>query len=139
MATKRVPKTKEELRAQVAHIQKVEHQKKLARSIYTLIKNQKTVYDAQTVLNASAGYIENEFAKKSSEIKVSELLVDVSKDKGDKVLVNAVQNIISFLGEESADFSVALLNRFANSLGDISAKKYMENPMKKITVQDIVA
>ena len=137
--TKRVPKSKDELKAQMAHLQKVEHQKKLARRIYPLIEDQKTIYDAQTVLNAAAGYIKNELARKSTSFTVAELSVDASKDKGDKALVKAVQNIIELLQGEKADDSVALLERFANGVAQYSSGKYMENPMKVIGIEDLIA
>lgn len=135
----RVNKSKEDIAAQMAFMQKIERQKVLARLIFPFIQDQKTIYDAQTVVNAAAGYIKQELALKASNIIVKELSVSISADKGDKVLKDAVENLINLMQTEKADDAVALLERFGNGLGEFSSKKYMENPMNIIKVEDFIA
>ena len=141
MATKpkRVNKSKEQIAAQMVSQQKVERMKVLARLIYPFIEDQKSIYDAQTVLNAAAGYIEHEHQLKTSNIIVKDLPIDLSKDGGEKRLVDAVQNLINLLQTEKSDDSVALLKRFANGLTTFSSQKYMEQPMNTIKIDDLFA
>lgn len=137
--TKRVNKSKEEIAAQMVQTQKIERMKVLAKLIYPFIEDQKSIFDAQTVLNAAAGYIEHEHNLKSSNIIVKELPIDLSKDGGPKELVDATQNVINLLQTEKADDSVALLKRFAQGLTQFSSQKYMEQPMSTIKIDDLVA
>ena len=123
----------------MVRLQRIEHQKKVARLVYPFIKDQKTIYDAQTVLNAAAGYIKNELAIKASSFAVKDLPVDLSKDKGDKVMVEAVKSLIVAFKDEKADDFIALLERFANGVAQYSSGKYMENPMKIIKMEDLIA
>lgn len=137
--TPRINKTKEDISAQMAHTQKIERQKVLARLVFPFIQDQKTIYNAQTVVNAAAGYIKQELALKASNIIVKELTIDISRDKGDKVLKDAVINLVNLMQTEKADDAVALLERFGNGLGEFSASKYMENSMDIIKLEDFVA
>jgi hypothetical protein len=137
-APKRVPKNKEELRAEMARIEKIERQKVLARLIFPHIADQKTIYDAQTVVQALAGFIKQELALKASNIIVKELPVDFSNEK-DSPIKKAMVDLIVLLQTEKADDCVALLERFGSGLGQFSASKYMENPMSSVNVDDFVA
>lgn len=137
--TPRINKTKEEIANQMAYTQKIERQKVLARLIFPFIQDQKTIYDAQTVVNAAAGYIKNELVLKTSNIIVKDLPVDVLKDTGDKVLKDAVINLINLMQTEKADDAIALLERFGNGLADFSSKEYMKNPMEVIKMDEFIA
>jgi hypothetical protein len=107
--------------------------------MFPFLQDQKTIYDAQTVVNAAAGYIKQELSIKVANIIVKDLPVDLSKDKSDKVLVDAVTNLVNLFQTEKADDAIALLERFGNGLGQFSSAKFMENPMSVIKPEEFIA
>lgn len=130
---------KEQLLAEVKQRQKVEHEKDIAKLIWPLIHIEGlTIYDAQTVLAAASGFIAYEVQKKSDELKVSDLPIDMGKEE-DSAVKTAVEGIIALLKDESADMSAKLLERFSKTLGMYSANVYMKNPMDILDLKDIVA
>ena len=74
MTPKRTNKTKVEIKKGMKVSAVVQHQMDIARKIFPLLENNKTIYDAQTAVNAAAGYIKLELNKKAEVIKVSTLL-----------------------------------------------------------------
>jgi len=140
MATKkpRLNKTKEELLAFAKHKAKMERQRTLVKMLWPFIQDQKTIYDAQTVVAATAGFIKQELDTKINSIVVKELTVDLSKEK-DAVIKNAIENLLGLFQTESAEDASALLQKVAEYLGTYSAKKYMENKMEVIALDDFVA
>lgn len=137
-AKKRIPKTKDELKAQMAHLQKIEKQKKLARLVFPLVASQKTIYDAQTVVNAAAGFIKAALAEKMTDFKVKDIEFDLSKEK-DSPIKDGVLNVLALLHEENADAVTALLERFGNGLGQYASSEFMKNPMSKVKMEDFIA
>jgi len=106
--------------------------------LWPFIQDQKTIYDAQTVVAATAGFIKQELDTKINSIVVKELTVDLSKEK-DAVIKNAIENLLGLFQTESAEDASALLQKVAEYLGTYSAKKYMENKMEVIALDDFVA
>ena len=135
---KRVNKSKEDLKVQMAHTQKVEAQKKLARLIFPVIASMKTIYDAQTVVNALAGFIKADQAAQVAAMKVKDLTIDLSKEKASeiKAAILALREVFFY---ENASDAAALLERFGNGLGQFSANAYMKNPMSDIKMEDFIA
>lgn len=134
----RVNKSKEEIAAQLAHKQKVDRQRVLARLIFPFIQDQKTIYDAQTVVNALAGYLKQDFETKTRAIVVKDLTVDLSKEE-ESPIKTAVLNLQGLLQAESADSAIEILQLVGNGLSQFASKKYMENPMNIIPVDEFVA
>ncbi len=135
--TKRIPKSKEELKSQMAHLQKIERMKRLARLVWPKIESLKKIYDAQTVLNAASGFIKQDLTVKTEGILVSDLAIKLHEKES--VIKTAVQEIIYLLGTESASEAANLLEKMGNSLGQYGAAKYLENPMSVIDVKDFIA
>ena len=134
----RINKTKAELQAELEHKAKIDHQKTVARLIFPFIEDQPTIYDAQTVVNAAAGYIKYGAQQKALELSVKDVSIDLKKEP-DSPLKTAVENVLNLLQDEQADSAVALLERFGNGLGQFSAAKYLKNPMNIIPVDEFIA
>lgn len=129
----------EQIAAQMEHQQRVEHEKSLAKLIWPLIESDAlTIYDAQTALTATAGFIAYEVQRKQAELKVGDLTIDMSKEEPSPVRT-AVLSIVGLLQDEKADLSAKLLERFGKTLGMYSANQYMKNKMDTLKSEDIVA
>lgn len=135
---KRVNKSKDELRAELDHKNKIAKQKIIARKIFPLVKGFKTIYDAQTAVQAIAGFIKLGIANEMITLTVKSLDFDLSKEKSSPIK-DAMLAIHSELMDENADEAVALLERFANGLGQFSATQFMKNPMSKIKEDEFIA
>jgi hypothetical protein len=138
MNKKRIPKSKDELKKQMEHSAKIERQKKLARIIFPMLQSQKTIYDAQTAVNAVAGFIKSGIALKMIELKVKDVEFDLSKEKNG-VIKDAMLEIHAHLMDETADEAAALLERFGNGLGQFASSEYMKNPMSSIDIDKFIA
>ena len=124
----RVNKEKEEIAAQMASTQRVERMKVLARLIWPFLEPQETIYDAQTVLNATAGFLKQELNKKTELIIVKDLPVDLSKEK-DSEIKNGINHLLQLLQTEKAEDTIQLLEKMGNSFGQYAALEYLKNPM----------
>lgn len=134
----RVNKKKEELVADIEKTQRIERMKVLARLIWPFLEPQKSIYDAQTVLNATAGFLKNEFNKKADLIIVKDLPVDLSKeDEGE--IKTAIEHLLQLLQTEKAEDTIALLERMGNSFGQFAALEYLKNPMSAINRDEFIA
>ena len=132
------PISKQELAAQIQQKQNVEHIKQMVRDIWPLIAEQDTVYDAQTVVNALSGFISAHIEKKVSELKVSDLPIDLSKEKDSKIKT-AIEKMMKQLEDEPAKDTAVTLERLGKTLGEFCASKMLKQPMDTIKVTDIVA
>ena len=142
MQPKRVNKTKEEIIAETKHKAKIAHNVEVAKQIFPLIADQKTIYNAQTVLNATAGFIKAEIQKNADLIKVSKLsagITEVLASEKDSEIKTAIVKIMKLLKDESANDASSLLESYGRILGTYSAKKYMEKPMTDIKMADIIS
>ena len=135
---KRVNKSKDELKAQMEHNNKIAKQKIIARKIFPFVKGFKTIYAAQTAVQAVAGFIKLGIANQMIALDVKSLEFDLSKEKSGPIK-DAMLAIHSELLNENADDAVALLERFANGLGQFSASAFMKNPMSKIKEDEFIA
>lgn len=142
MKAKRTNKTKEELVEEVRKAAAVNHQIELAKKIYPLIQDQKSIYDAQTALNAAAGYIQFGVNKRMKDISLSDVMPDIlealTKEKK-SAIKTSVEEIIQLLTKEKTEGMVALLQRFGKTLGEYSSTRYMKNPMSVIKLKDIIS
>lgn len=134
----RVNKSKPELEAEILRKQKIDRQKVLARLIFPFIEDQKSIYDAQTVVMALSGFIKAAIAERMTKLVVKDLTIDLSNE-ADSPIKASVEALLGLLQTENADDASALLERFGNGLGQFASKKYMENPMNIIPVDEFVA
>lgn len=133
----KVNKSKEEIIAQTKHLERVKWEKTIAKLLFPFMAEMKTIYDAQTVLNATAGYINLELQKKLTEIKVSDLEVDISSEPESEVK----SVMLKFLGQletEKAKDVIDFLERYGKGLGQYASAEYLKNPMSIIKVTDLV-
>lgn len=138
MGQKRVNKSKEEIASKMKHDATIAKQKLLARSIFPLLEKQKSIYDAQTVVNAIAGFVKLGIANKMVGFKVKDVDFDLSKEKAG-VIKDGMLAIHSLIMNENADEVVALLEKFGNGLGQFSSLQYMKNKMSVINVDEFIA
>lgn len=135
---KRVNKTKDELAEQIAKTARIERMKVLARLVWPFIQDQKTIYDAQTAVNAAAGFIKQELQAKTEQIIVKDLPIDLSNEK-DSPIKAAVENLIQLMQTEKAEDAANLLEKMGNSFGQFAASKYMANPVSWISMDEFIA
>lgn len=131
-------KKKEEITADMKKKQHVERQKTLARLIFPAVTNLKTVYDAQTVFNAVAGYIKLELMKEEAKLRVSDLAIDLSKEK-DTPIKHAVSNIFELIRDENATDAANLIELMGNKLPEFLANKAVRGPMSQVTAEEFIA
>jgi hypothetical protein len=134
----RVNKPKEVLVEDIQRKQRVERQKVLARLMFPFIEGLPTIYDAQTVVTALAGFIKADVARKMTALVVKDLTIDLSKEE-DGPIKAAIIALQGLLQTENADDAAVLLERFGNGLGQFAAEKYMKNPMNVVVVDEFVA
>ncbi len=134
---KRVNKTKDEISNEMAHKAKVEKQKILARKMFAVL-NADSIYDNQTALNALSGYIKFEMAIRESKIKVNDLLLDLKKEPDTKI-TQVMEALKAELQDEPAKDVADLLERMGKTLEAFIARKFINNPMSDIKLEDIVA
>lgn len=136
-APKRVNKTKDEIAKEMAHRAKVEHQKALARRMFPLLEVE-SIYDGQTALNALSGYIKFEIAVRESKLKINDLLLDLKKEP-DTQITKVMEALKAEFQDEPAKELSELMERMAKTLEAFIARKYINNPMSEIKLEDIVA
>lgn len=135
---KKLNKTKEEIVSDIQQAEKIKALKQMVSDIYPFLVSQKTIYDAQTVVNALSGFIAAHVQKKVLEIKLGDLPIDLSKEE-DSEIKEAILKIMRFLRENSAQEVSETLEKFGRALSQYSANEYMKQPMKIIKLEDLVA
>lgn len=136
--TPRTNKTKEQLIQEIARKEKVEREKSLCRLIWPFIGELDTIYDAQTAVTALSGFISADIKKKTDALKVSDLTIDLSGETPSKI-VDAVKALHGLVEHETAVDVASLLERFGRTLAMYSSNEFMKNPMKILTVDNIIA
>lgn len=129
---------KSNLKALLNQKQKIERQKTVAKLIFPFIANLPTVYDAQTAVYAIAGYIELEMIKKEQGLKISDLLLDLSREKEGEI-TTAMRLILGQLEIENAKESMDLLKTFGDKLPQFLSNRHLTDPMSTITSEDFIA
>lgn len=135
---KRVNLSKAEIENKIHADLALNNKKALARKIFPVVAGMPTVYDAQTVLNAFAGFVKFELQKKQAEIKVEDLPLDFSKEKESiiKDAVVALQGVVSF---DNAEEVAEMLELMASKLPGYLAGIHMKDSMSTITVDEFIA
>ena len=131
-------KSKEEIAAEMKRNEKVKRDKILVKLMFPFIENLKSIYDAQTVLSAVSGYMKADLASKTAELKVKDLVVDLSKEE-DTEITHAMKNILEQLQGENAEDMTELLQRFSDILPKIGANEYLKGPMLNLKITDIIS
>lgn len=134
----RVNKKKEELVADIEKTQRIERMKVLARLIWPFLEPQETIYDAQTVVNAVAGFLKVELNKKIDLIIVKDLPVDLSKEE-DGDIKTSMEHLFQLLQTEKAEDTIALLEKMGNSFGQYAASEYLKNPISVMNRDEFIA
>lgn len=134
---KKENKSKAQIAAEIKQAEKVKRDKILVKLMFPFLENMKTIYDAQTALGALSGYIKADLANITSDLKVKDLVVDLSKEE-DTEITHAMKNILEQLQEENAEDMTDLLQRFADILPKIGANEFLKGPMSTLKITDIV-
>lgn len=134
----RVNKSKEQIAAQIAQVQKVDREKMLVKLMFPIIENMKTIYDAQTVLQALSGFIKAKVDQKAAEFFVKDLQIDLSKEE-DSEIKTAMEALLGLIEIEKGKDIAGLLERFGNILAQHSAREFMKQSMREITLDKIIA
>jgi len=135
---KRVNLSKEEIEAQIRADLKLSKQKDLARKIFPSIAHMDTVYDAQTVLNALAGFIKFGLQKKESEFTVRDMAIDFTKEKA-STIKDAVIELLAVVEHENARDAADMLEMMASRLPGYIATVHMADKMDTITIDKFIA
>ena len=138
MTPKRVNKTKDEVARDMKIIASAKEKIELVRRIYPFIKDNKSMYDAQTALYALAGYIKFQLQQKEREYSIEDLALDLSKEQDGEIKDTMMKLMEEFKGEKGFS-TAAILSEVGDSLQKYGAVKYMENPMSIIKETDFVA
>jgi hypothetical protein len=137
MTPKRIPKSKDQVKAEMLLKQDVAQEKKLAQMIFPYLQKMDTVYDAQTLLHGISGYIHHQLENKMNEFKVNDLPVDVSQEK-EGVFRDMFEQLLILLKDEKADHTIKFMKRYGDMLGYYASKEYLKNPMSIIKEEDLI-
>ena len=138
-------KSKVEILAQMQKTKEMKHQIELAKKIFPLVSDMKTIYDAQTVVQATAGFIKagfEEYKKKEDSITVENVQKytdEFIKDEKKSAIKTSIEKIFETLKDEPAEDVIMLLQTFGKSLSAYSANKFMKNPMSDIKMKDFIS
>ena len=137
MAPKRVNKTKPEILDEMAKRAKIENFKDMGRRLFPILKTD-SIYDAQTALDAVAGYVKMELAIKEAKLKINDIPLDFSKEPKGKVtdVMNAIKVEVQ---NENAKDVAEFLELFSRTFSSYAMKVFLEKPMSEVKVDDIVA
>lgn len=133
----RVNLSKDQLLEQQKFQQKVQHLKDLVRKLFPELETVDTVYDAQTVVNALAGFIDNQIEETVKKIKLSDIKIDLSKETDSKIKT-AILNIEAMFQDEPAQELSESLERLGQTFSKHAADKFLRQPMSTLSVDDIV-
>lgn len=134
---KRVNKNKAQILDEMAQRAKIDKFKDMGKRLFPLLSTD-TIYDAQTAIEAVSGYIKFELSVKEAGFKVNDLPLDFSKEPEGKVteVMNAIK--VELQGESAKD-SAEFLELFGRTFSSYAVKKYLDNPMSEVNVDDIIA
>jgi len=135
---KRVNKSKDQLIADLKNIEKINREKTLVKLMFPYLKDQKSIYDAQTVLGALSGFVKIELDKKVAALLIKDLEINLDKEQPSEIKT-AIISLIGLLELENAQEMAKLLERFGNTLAQYSAHEFMKHPISEIKIENIVS
>ena len=133
---KRENKTKEQIVAEAEQKKEMNKQVALAKKIFETLKGQKTLYDAQTVLNAVAGFTTEAIRVKERNITISELEITLPKVKKMDSVSKNVEELIALLKDEKAQNVSILMRQMGQNLSEMGANKFLKSEMSSIKITD---
>lgn len=134
---KRTNKSKEQISNEIKQKEKTKRQIILAKLLFPFMSNLKSIYDAQTALLATSGYMQAALEKKLSLFKISDLEVDIN-DEPEGDIKTTMLNFIGQLEGENAQDSIELLETYGKILAKYGEKEYLKNPMNILKVNDLI-
>lgn len=137
-AVKRINKSKDQIAADIAHAEKVNHMKEIVKTLFPFLEKVETIYDAQTAVNALSGFITAHIEKKVLDIKLNDIEIDLSKE-ADSPIKTAILDMMESMKDESAQELSETLERLGSTFGKFGAHKFLQQPMNTVTVNDIIA
>ncbi len=133
----RVNLSKEEIANKIKQDAKVTKMVSLVKLMWPYFDGLDSIYDAQTVCNAIAGYVEFGMKLKEDEMKVSDLGIDLAKEKESKIKTSML-SILGLIEIENPKDIITLTRKVADTLGQYGANEFLKGPMSGIKVTDIV-
>jgi predicted hydrocarbon binding protein len=131
-------KSKEEIVEDIKRTEKVKQIKETVRKVYPLLEPLDTIYDAQTVCAALAGLIKADVEEKLEKFKLSDVEIDLSKEKDSKIKVQMIA-LLDLLKDEPAQDLSQVLERLGRAFSDFGSTKFLKNPMSELKIEDILA
>jgi hypothetical protein len=109
----------------------------LVKLIFPMVENQKTIYNAQTVFFATAGFIEAGIKEKIEKLTVADLGIDITKqEECDEK--ESMKQIFGLIEIENARDMADLLKKVGDHIGQFGAAEFVKGPMSGLKVSDIV-
>jgi len=130
-------KTKEEIAEDMAKLAKTKKQIVLAKLLFPFMSEMKTIYDAQTALSATSGYIKAELEKRALLPTVKELGIDL-KDEPESDIKQVMIKLLGQLEIENANDCVDLLESYTRILGQYGQNEFLKNPFSVLKVTDLI-
>jgi len=133
----RINKTKDQIAEDIKRTQKVAHLKEVVKIVFPLLTTE-TIYDAQTALNALVGFVKADLQEKQDAVKMSEVVIDLSKEK-ESSITKAMEVIKEALKDEPADEVSQTLERLSRAFGEFGSMKFLKNPMSELKLEELLA
>ena len=138
---KRTPKSKVEIAKSMKVNSDTLHLIEVTKKVFPLLKNNKTIYDGQTAVNAVSGYLKAGVEEEILKIKVSDVVERIKenlKSQKKSEIKTSMENILKVIENESANDMANLLERIGAELSKLGSYKYLKGPMSDVTQKDLL-
>lgn len=129
-------KSKAQIADDMRRIAQNKHVKEVVQKIFPLLKVP-TIYDGQTVVNAIAGFIKADLEEKTDVVKMSEVVIDLSKEKENEIKTSMVA-IIELMKDEKAQDLSQILEKMGQVFSQYGSEKFLKNPMSSLLLNEIL-
>lgn len=133
---KRINKEKDQIKAEMLLKQEIAVEEKISRLVFPILQRQNTIYEAQTILHGLAGYIHHAIENATNKLTVSDLSVDVSKEKEE--IGKAINEIYDIVKDQKADLMAKFLKRYGDMLGYYGAQQYLKQPASDLDEDELI-
>jgi hypothetical protein len=130
-------KSKEELLKEAEYRAIVTKKKELVKEIFPLLQKQKTLYDAQTVMGALAGFISQELKNKNDALILEDLNVDFKGLKEGPIRETVLAIYLS-MNTEKAQMLSDLLNEMAEAFNKLGVHRFLNKEITEIKLDDLI-
>lgn len=134
----RTNKTKQIITEEIRRQDDLKREIALCKLIWPIIATQESIYDAQTILNATSGFINFGFQKEMDKVKVRDLKIDLAKEPESEIK-EAMISLLALLEPEKSKETASLLERFGKTLAQYGSAQYLKNSMSVLKMKDIIA